>query len=136
MIGFERAVGIPLLHGNADCVMPVEAVIEGYGFELQAGDFHTLLGLKPGLRQVLERYYQWRVIQMGMLALSGRQASVLQNVARVNLMLRDRVGHPTMQVTHEELARIVSARRPGVAEALHVLDGDGYLRSRRTSCCC
>ncbi len=68
---------------------------------------------------------------MAMLAMSARQASVEQSLARALLMLHDRSTGDTISMTHDELARLISARRSGTTLAMHVLEGGLYIRASR-----
>jgi DNA-binding MarR family transcriptional regulator len=46
-------------------------------------------------------------------------------------MWRDRIGGDTLTVTHEFLALLLGVRRPGVTDALHLLEGKGLIRTTR-----
>jgi len=131
MIGREGMLGLQLLHGMHPAILPAECRLPGWGYEIKGDDLQALLRARPNLRSRLERYLEWRQFQMAMLAMSARQASVEQSLARALLMLHDRSNRDTIFMTHDELARLISARRPGTTLAMHVLEGGLYIRASR-----
>ena len=48
-------------------------------------------------------------------------------------MASDRVEGAEMNLTHEFLSLMLGVRRPGVTDALHRLEGEHLVRSRRSS---
>lgn len=131
MIGREGMTGVSLLNGIFPANLPVEARTEGWGYEIKADALHALLHRHPSIRDRLSRYQEWRHMQMAMVALSGRQGNIEENLARVLLMLHDRIEGDILHITHEELARHISARRPGVTNGIHILEGMKLIRSTR-----
>lgn len=64
-------------------------------------------------------------------AASSRALTVEQRVARW-LVRYAMASHETcIEITHQELATVLAVRRAGVTNALHILEGDDLLRSRR-----
>jgi len=131
MIGREGMIGAQLLHGVFTTYMPVKVRIEGSGYEIAAPDFIAFSRKSARFRDRICRYLEWRHVQMGMIAMSGRQGDIPQNIARVLLMLHDRLDGDSIPITHEELARQVAAHRPGVTIALHLLEGERLVRANR-----
>ena len=54
-------------------------------------------------------------------------------LARWLLMWDDRLRPDTLTVTHEFLALLLGVRRPGITDALHMLEGNGLIRSTRSN---
>jgi CRP-like cAMP-binding protein len=54
-----------------------------------------------------------------------------QRLARWLLQACDRLGGPSVAVTHEQLAQALGVRRSGATVALHMLESKGLIRSRR-----
>jgi DNA-binding transcriptional regulator YhcF (GntR family) len=46
-------------------------------------------------------------------------------------MSRDRIGSDEIKVTHDALALMLAIRRASVTDALHILEGEGLIRSSR-----
>jgi CRP-like cAMP-binding protein len=69
----------------------------------------------------------------GFLAETALQAALMieQKVARWIALYRDAVQRDDLAITHRELAELLGVRRSGVTVALHVLEGERIIRSRR-----
>ena len=63
--------------------------------------------------------------------MSNASHAVDQRLARWLLMYHDRVEGSEVDLTHEFLAIMLAVRRPSVTTALHVLEGEGLIRSER-----
>jgi DNA-binding FadR family transcriptional regulator len=46
-------------------------------------------------------------------------------------MAQDRIGSDEINVTHDVLALMLGVRRASVTDALHILEGEGLIRSSR-----
>lgn len=69
----------------------------------------------------------------GFLAEAALQAALMieQRVARWIALYREAVQRDDLAITHRELAEFLGVRRSGVTVALHVLEGERIIRSRR-----
>ncbi len=69
----------------------------------------------------------------GFLAEAALQAALMieQRVARWIALYREAVQRDDLAITHRELAELLGVRRSGVTVALHVLEGERIIRSRR-----
>lgn len=69
----------------------------------------------------------------GFLAEAALQATLMieQRVARWIAFYRGAVQRDDLAITHRELAELLGVRRSGVTVALHVLEGERIIRSRR-----
>ncbi|HEX8258113.1 MAG TPA: helix-turn-helix domain-containing protein, partial [Allosphingosinicella sp.] len=52
-------------------------------------------------------------------------------LCRWTLMAHDRIEGDEIKVTHDEIAVMLGVRRASVTDALHILEGEGLIRSRR-----
>ena len=75
-----------------------------------------------------------RILRWGITALANGRATIVQRLARWLLMCHDRIGNPQLRLTHEFLSLMLGTRRSGVTTALHILEGEGLIRSDRGSC--
>jgi len=64
-------------------------------------------------------------------AVSSTALTVEQRVARWLVRYAMASHEAGIEITHQELAALLSVRRAGVTNALHILEGDDLLRSRR-----
>ena len=64
-------------------------------------------------------------------AMSSTALTVEQRVARWLVRYAMATHESGIEITHQELATLLTVRRAGVTNALHILEGDDLLRSRR-----
>jgi CRP-like cAMP-binding protein len=63
--------------------------------------------------------------------LSNAVHSVDERLAKWLLMAHDRVIGDEFSLTHDYIAIMLAVRRPSVTTSLHVLEGNGFIRSER-----
>lgn len=85
----------------------------------------------PELKRLLLLYVQCFVSQMGRTILSNLNDPVERRLARWLLMNHDRLEGDEIVLTHEQLGVMLGVRRATVTDALHVLEGEGLIRSVR-----
>lgn len=83
------------------------------------------------LRRLLLRYAQTLAVQTAYTALSNAVHQIDERLARWILMCHDRMDGDDLPLTHEFMAIMLAVRRPSVTTALHVLEGNGFIRSER-----
>jgi CRP-like cAMP-binding protein len=83
------------------------------------------------LRILLGRYAHIVALQAQYTALSNAVHPIDERLARWLLMCDDRVHGGKLELTHEFLSVMLAVRRPSVTTALHVLEGNGFIRSER-----
>lgn len=112
------AVGSSVLRGGAAIRMPGEAILRA--IKTDSSLHERLLG------------YAFRSTA-GFLAEAGLQAALMieQRVARWIALYREAVQRDDLAITHRELAELLGVRRSGVTVALHILEGERIIRSRR-----
>jgi len=84
-----------------------------------------------GLREVFLRYAQSFAIQTAYTALANGRLKIEERLARWLLMCHDRADGDALHLTHEFLSIMLGVRRAGVTVALHLLEGQGMVRSTR-----
>ena len=85
----------------------------------------------PALRGLLLGFVQTLTTQGAFTALSNAMHSVEERLARWILMCDDRTDTNAMTLTHGFIAIMLGVRRPSVTTALHVLEGNGFIRNDR-----
>lgn len=83
------------------------------------------------LRTLLLRYAQALAIQANYTALSNAVHPIDERLARWILMCDDRMDGTELALTHEFMSIMLAVRRPSVTTSLHVLEGNGFIRSER-----
>ncbi len=105
--------------------------IGGDGLCLPAEVLTGLLDTRPTLRRRMLRYAQSTFVQVAYAAMANATHTVEERLARWLLMSADRLGSTQVPLTHEFLSLMLAVRRPSVTVALHVLEGEHWIRSRR-----
>lgn len=130
LIGWEGMTGTSVLTGAPspfDCyvqfvgtalILPTEALV-------------TAVNASSTLRAAFNLYAHMLSVQTAYTALASAHAPIPERLARWLLMIHDRVDGATFRVTHELLAIMLGVRRPGVTTSLHVLEGEGLIKSTR-----
>lgn len=112
---------------------PFDIIIqcEGNGFRMKAGAFQEIMANDPIIAQMARGYAHIFMIQATYTAHSNATDKVEVRLARWLLMCNDRIWSNKIALTHDYLALMLAVRRPSVTTALHVLEGNGYIRSTR-----
>lgn len=129
LVGNEGMIGLPLLL-EAGAISSVEAMIQASGTMLRmpAAEFRQALEEFPSLQPLMLRYalaFQQQVSQTA--ACNGHHA-LEQRLARWLLMAHDRSRGDTFHMTHEFLALMLCAHRPGVTVAAGLFQRAGLIR--------
>lgn len=103
----------------------------GDGHRIDAEVLRGVLAVSPALRDLLLRYAQTLSVQTSYTALSNAVHPIDERLARWLLMSLDRVAGNELHLTHDFLSIMLAVRRPSVTTALHVLEGNRFIRAER-----
>ena len=131
VVGREGMVGTAALLGACQTPNNTFMQVEGWGWRIPVDLVCSRFEARPKLRNLLLRYVQAMMYQTAMTALANGRAKLEERLARWLLMISDRVDGPDVRLTHEFLAIMLGVRRPGVTEAMHILEGRGLIRANR-----
>lgn len=109
-----------------------EVIIQspGSGHRIGVLAFCTALAKCPVFLQRVQRVSHNLATQASYTALSNGVHKTDVRLARWLLMCQDRVGGEII-ITHDYISMLLAVRRPSVTEALHVLEGEGFISSKR-----
>jgi CRP-like cAMP-binding protein len=130
MIGHEGMTGSALVLGADRAAHLVLVQSPGWALRLPREAFLASLEA-PDLRALWLRYVHVLMVQTSQTALANGTATLIQRLARWILMWHDRVRDSAFTVTHDYIALLLGVRRAGVTVALHHLEGDRLIRSKR-----
>ena len=138
--GLQIEAGIfgPDGFGPSAPLMDVETVstqimvqVPGDGWAMPTAAFSSAVDERPSLRKLLSRYVQTLILQTAQTALSNGVHQIDERLARWLLMVGDRVAGSEFPLTHEIMSIMLGVRRPSVTTSLHVLEGNGFIRTER-----
>jgi len=116
-IGNEGVVGLASFIGNGNSSMEVFVQIPGEALRMRADAFLREVRGSSAWRDILRRYSQALLTQVGQSAACNRAHPIEQRCARWLLMSHDRVLGDEIALTHEYLGEMLGVRRAGVTQA-------------------
>lgn len=110
-----------------------EVVIQSAGtaHRIEVPVLIELLKTCPELQRRLGRSSHNLATQVAYTALSNAVHHVDERLARWLLMCNDRLFGNDIPITHHYISLMLAVRRPSVTTALHVLEGNGFIKSSR-----
>ena len=119
--GNEGMIGLALVTGTDST--PDLAVMQspGFGYRINADVFKQEFSHNGALHDLLLRYMQALVTQIGQTAVCYRHHTVQQQLCRWLLASIDRIRSNRLQMTQELIANMLGVRRQGVAGAARAL---------------
>jgi CRP-like cAMP-binding protein len=131
IIGREGLVGVPVVLGVSRVPFQFFMQNAGGGLRLSTPDLEEVIDERPSVHRLLLRYAHALNIQTSGTAFANANHTLEMRLARWLLMCHDRVDGDDIEITHEFMAMMLGVRRAGVTTTLHVLEGNGLIRSTR-----
>ena len=116
MIGFEGAAGLGALLGSRPAAHSLNVSVAGSALRVRKQDFARELERADGLRRSLLAYWAEYLTQVSQRAACSILHRMEQRLAVWLLMLTDRLGGDTLELTHERIAHHLGVRRAGITE--------------------
>jgi CRP-like cAMP-binding protein len=127
VVGREGLVGLPVVLGAGRATTEAMVQMEAPALRVRAAELRAAFDRSAPLRAVLLRYVQAFHAQVAQGAACNAQHRVDERLARWLLMLHDRAERDEFPVTHEFLALMLAARRPGISVAAGALQRAGAI---------
>lgn len=131
LFGRDGMTGTPILLGNQSSPNEIFVQLAGTGLVMPGEALHEALGASPTLRTRLLRFVSVLLVQTSHTALANGRARIEERLARWLLMYHDRIDGDELVITHDFLSLMLGVRRPGVTDAVHLLEGQGPIRAFR-----
>lgn len=131
LVGREGVTGLAIALGGESTPLDVVVQAAGRALALSSSRLRTLVQERPALRSQMLLFTLEFHLQLAETALANARGRIEERLARWLLMTQDRIGEPTLQITHEFLSQMLGVRRPGVTTALHSLEEQHLIRSQR-----
>ncbi|MBW3097211.1 Crp/Fnr family transcriptional regulator [Pseudohoeflea coraliihabitans] len=131
LFGFDGFAPVTLLLESENNGFDIFMQLPGHGYRIEASVFGQQLAALPRFEKLLRRYVQTLTTQTAFTALSNAVHHIDERLARWLLMCHDRVEGDEIAITHEFLSLMLAVRRPSVTTALHVLEGNLFIKNLR-----
>jgi CRP-like cAMP-binding protein len=122
---------VPVLLGADRTPHETFMQIGGAALRIGADAFRHALEQSPALQKLLLRFVQVFHLQTAQTAACNGSHPVGRRLARWLLMCHDRLDGDELPLTHEFIAVMLGVRRPGVTEALQMLETEQAIRAER-----
>jgi len=131
LFGYEGCSPACLVLGSDRGVHRSVMQVAGQGYRIQASVLVEAQESSRAMQVLFSRYCHALSTQISFTALSNAIHQIDERLARWLLMCHDRVTGDSIPITHEFIAVMLAVRRPSVTTALHILEGNGFIRSER-----
>ncbi len=131
LFGREGWAPPPLAMGSKTSPYDIFMQVAGDGHRIERDALLEAMEQSATLRTLLSLFVQTLTTQTAFTALSNAVHHVDERLARWILMCHDRVDGDEIHLTHEFLSLMLAVRRPSVTTALHVLEGNRFIRAER-----
>ncbi|HEY5046393.1 MAG TPA: Crp/Fnr family transcriptional regulator [Rhizomicrobium sp.] len=131
LIGREGMTGLAVVMDSDRSPYETFVQIEGEALCMPASNLRKRIEESPTLRASFLRYGHSFVVQLASTALANGRSKIEERLARWLLMAHDRIDGDEIALTHELLALMLGVRRPGVSDALKLLEKRGLIQMDR-----
>ena len=131
LIGNEGLVGAPILMGAKHSTNQALILTEGKALRLPAAVLRKEAKRSSRMREVILTYANALLAQSAQLAACHRYHTPQARLARLLLMINDRLHNTELRITQELLARLLGTRRATVTQAANQLQDSKLIESVR-----
>lgn len=130
-VGNEGIVGISLFMGGESTPSSAVVLSGGHGYRIKAQLLKQEFKRAGPLLELLLRYTQALLTQMGQTAACNRHHAIEQQLCRWLLLILDRTSSGELNMTQELISNMLGVRREGITEAAGKLQRAGIIRYSR-----
>ncbi len=134
VVGHEGMLGVSLLLEGEAAVQPLRSPVvqhAGHAYRVPAAALVRELSGSVELAQLLLRYLQALVTQIGQTAVCNRHHRIVARLCRWLLLRLDRSTGCDLEITHDQISNLLGVRREGITGAVHDLQRAGAIRTER-----
>ena len=122
LIGREGMTGVSIGFGSKRSPFDIEVEVEGQAQCIAAEKLIDLMAESPSIRTALVDYLQTLWLQFAHTAAANANGTIEQRLARLLLLVEERLESEEIRLTHEQFATMLAVRRAGVTVALQHLE--------------
>jgi CheY-like chemotaxis protein len=130
VVGAEGLLGEPITHDGDKLKLAATWHPGSEYVAVPSAVVASVMTRSPRLQRIAAQFRLSFVAQLAWTSEAHATLTIAENLARWIAMAHDRLGSE-IKVTHEDLSRALGVRRAGVTTALHVLEGERWLKSTR-----
>lgn len=133
LAGCEELIGLTLI-GEVDR-LPYSVVVQvpGEGFRIASGTMKKIWPLMPALTRMLVRHLSIHAVEECQNTACNRLHSLEQRLAKLFLLVHDRLDTDDISTTHDFLSKMIGADRTSVSLAIGDFENRGMLARSRGS---
>lgn len=131
IIGREGMTGLPIMNFNDRHPYCAYIQVEATAYRMEVEAFLELIKQSRACRRVFYGFSQAFLIQTSETLIANAKATIVMRLARWLLMAQDRVEDGDIPLTHDDLALMTGAHRPGVTDAIAALSQQGMIAGKR-----
>jgi len=131
LIGREGMTGIPIVFGSMHSPFDLEVEIAGQAQSVATAKLLALMQQSPAIRRCLLDYVETLWLQFARTAAANAHGTIEQRLARLLLLVDERIESDEIKLTHEQLAAMLAVRRAGITVALQHLEACGLINRTR-----
>jgi len=131
LIGREGMTGVSIGFGSKRSPFDIEVEVEGRAQCIAAEKLIDLMAQSPSIRTALVDYLHTLWLQFAHTAAANANGTIEQRLARLLLLVEERLESEEIRLTHEQLATMLAVRRAGVTVALQHLETCGLINRER-----
>ena len=133
IVGREGLTGTAVLLGADQAPNDTFVQVEGdTALRIETDALRAVIAQSPALHGLLLRYVQSFIVQCSHSTVTNAHYRLEARLARWLVMCHDRVDGDDIKLTHQFMSMMIAAQRTGVTVCLHVLEGWGMIRSKRS----
>lgn len=131
MVGCDGLVGLSAILGSGASRQWIWVTISGSAIQVESACLEKLFFQNQAFIKVLLRYYRSLIIQISQRCVCNTRHTTMERLSCWLLMLHDRLGETSLNLTQEMIANRVGVRRAGITVAAGMLQEMKAIKYRR-----
>ena len=131
LIGRDGMTGVSIGFGSKRSPFDMEVEVAGQSQCIATEKLNDLMGQSPSIRIALVDYVHTLWLQFAHTAAANTNGTIEQRLARLLLLVEEKLESEEIRLTHEQLATMLAVRRAGVTVALQHLESCRLINRER-----
>jgi CRP-like cAMP-binding protein len=131
LAGSEEVIGVTLIGGVDQLPYSVFVPVPGEGFRIVSGALKRIFAFMPEFRRMLVRRLSIQLVEESQNTACNRLHSLEQRLAKLLLLVHDRLDTDDVNITHDFLSKMIGADRTSVSLTIGEFENRGMLARHR-----